>query len=111
MAFAIFTATTWAASVEPLNVTTYGDQVNIMQFFPPAPEWVDQVAITGGASTTYTIPTGAVYLILSTPSASDFYVRLDAPAVVPAAGIVDGTGSFCNPAQLNVRGVTAIRMI
>lgn len=103
-------STSWAAETVNLKQTKYGQQDDIAQFFLPAPTWIDQVSITGGANTSYTIPSTAIYIVISAPS-SDFWVKIDAAAVVPIAGITDGTGSFLNPAQFNVRGVTTIGFI
>jgi len=89
----------------------YGQQKDIAAFFPPPPAWVDQVSITGGTSATYTIPSGAIYLIISAEANVDFYITVDDDAVVPAAGITDGSGSFANMSQLNVRDVTSLGII
>jgi len=97
-------------TIPKISESLYGEQDNIMHFFPPAPTHIDQVSIAAGTNTVYTIPAGAVYVILSAP-AIDYYVRVDAAAVVPAAGITDGTGSLANPSQFNVRGVTSLGFI
>lgn len=74
---------------------------------------VDQLALSAGTSARYTIPSGTKLVKLSCPK--DFYVRLGGStvdAVVPAAGITDGTGSFLNPTFIiDVSGITHIAAI
>lgn len=60
---------------------------------PPFAAWVDQLALTAGVAASFTFPAN-VDLVLITVTAGALWARSDGgTAVVPAAGITDGTGS------------------
>jgi hypothetical protein len=81
-----------------------------VDLFPLVPGYVDQVELST-SSATYTIPTNAKFLIFSPASGAQFAVKEDAAAVWPAGSITDGSGSFLNPAQLDVGGITSLGII
>jgi len=98
------------ATIVPLKEVTLGHDT-IEGFFPPAPEWVDQVSLDGSNASTYSVPTGARWLVLNS-TATDWYLRADGnAAVVPAAGITNGTGSMLTPTQIDVTDVSSISLI
>lgn len=91
---------------------TYGSEAKrLAQFFPPAPQWIDQVELDGSNPASYTIPTGASYLVINCTVAT-YYVSTGT-AAVPAAGITNGTGSMLGVTQIDVRdtNVTALSFI
>ena len=70
-----------------------------------APLWVDQVSLVASTAQSYTVPTptGAsatsyVFLRIS-PGSALTYGDVTGTAVIPAAGITNGTGSFLIPTQ------------
>lgn len=94
-------------SIKPVGLGKADDNE---AFFLPAPQWVDQISLSAGVSATYTIPTGAKWIVISSPNIA-YYVKVDAAAVIPAAGITNGTGSFLAPTQLEVSGITSLGFI
>jgi len=86
----------------------YGEIRSVAAFFLRTPQWVDQVSVSA-INNAYTIPTGATKVVIN--GLSNYYVRADSAAVIPAAGKTDGTGSFLNPTQLDVRGITTLNFI
>jgi hypothetical protein len=81
-----------------------------VDYFLPTPTHVDVVALST-SNATYTLPAGARWLVFSPIGGANFAVRKDAVAVFPAAGVTNGTGSFLNPSQLDVQGVTSLGII
>ena len=93
----------------------------------PAPDYVDVVVLGVATAESYTIPTGARYIVFSAENPlavsaagavdvtneyqNDFYVRKGGTAAIPAADVSDGTGSFLNPKSLNVMGVGTLSLI
>lgn len=69
---------------------------------PPHSDYVNVYSLNGTAAATVTWPLGMSYCNISSPS--DYWVRAGGAAVVPAAGVSDGTGSAYRPAQRQ-RGV------
>jgi hypothetical protein len=56
-------------------------------------KWIDQLSLSAGTAAAYTVPVN-VDLIRITFTAGTLYMRADGSvAVVPVAGIVDGTGA------------------
>lgn len=64
---------------------------------PPLSDYVNQYSMDGSAAQTVAWPTGATFCNIS--AVSDYWVRSGGTAVVPAAGITNGTGSALNVAQ------------
>lgn len=75
------------------------------------PMHIDQVSLDGTNATSYSVPSGARFLLLSCTSV--FYVNQVNTAVVPAAGITDGSGSFAIPfaVEFKVAAGTTLSMI
>ena len=101
--------------MEQLNSNVQGSEFNAIgagrvDLFPKISDHVDIVPL-GTTSVTYTIPADARFLIFSPIQGYNFAVRRDEDAVYPAAAVTDGTGSFLNPAQLDVQGVTSLGII
>lgn len=81
--------------------------------FVAAPTWVDAVALTANTAATYTIPKGAHVLRL-TPSVVPTYGNLNAAAVIPVAGVTNGSASFPVVSQTYlgvVSGLSALSLI
>ena len=92
--------------------TLNGPQGVAMGFFMQAPKYVDVMALGVATAETYTIPTGAKYIIFSAQQGLDFYIRCDGSAAeVPSDEVADGTGAFLNPAQIDCRNISAISFI
>jgi len=81
-----------------------------MTLTPPAPLYIDNRVLAANVAETHTIPTGAKVVYFSCTNI--FYVNFDGTgAVVPAADITNGTGSFPNPACLYIQGLTSFSLI
>lgn len=88
------------------KLTLYGDEF----FFAPAPATqIDAVVLAANTAETYTIPTGARFLLFSADG--DFYVRYAGTAAIPAADITNGSGSELNPAMRYVKSLSSISII
>lgn len=66
-------------------------------FSPPVSDNVNQYSMNGSAAQTVTWPNGATFCNIS--ATANYWVRTGGAAVVPAAGIADGTGSALNSSQ------------
>jgi hypothetical protein len=76
-----------------------------------APQWVDQLSLTANVAVTYTIPTGAKYLLFN--GTGNFYVSFvpSQAAVITGTSITTGVGAELNPVLRAVSGLTAISII
>lgn len=81
-----------------------------VDLFPPFPDYVDVVEVTT-SNTTYTIPTGARFLIVASEPGVNYAMKQNGAATYPAAGVSDGTGSFINPTIFDVDGITSLGVI
>ncbi len=79
------------------NVITASDNINHI-VFP-----------TLGVNKTFTVPADASYVIFQ--SFNEFFVNIDAAAVVPSADVVDGSGSIPVPLGLFVKEGQVINII
>ena len=84
-----------APAVNPFSIPdAYGG--NAATYLRPVPTWVDQISLDGTNNTDYTVPPGVNAIILGT-NCTHFYTKFGGSAVVPAAGITDGSGSSADP--------------
>lgn len=56
------------------------------------PEYVDVLKLAGGAASSYTIPSGSGFAIIT--SQAPFYAKIGGTATIPAASVTNGSGSF-----------------
>lgn len=77
----------------------------------PIPRLVDQVYLGAATEETYTVPADTRWVLIS--ASGGVCVRVGAAAVVPAADITDGTGSFYigSTAQFEVEEGTVLHFI
>lgn len=74
------------------------------------PQWIDPVVLAAGVAQTYTVPTGALYILFS--ANADFYARYDGTAAaVPTVTTTSGSGPELNPGLRNITGATTISLI
>ena len=77
----------------------------------PAPTWVNNYVLVASTAKSITVPTGAVYALISAVSLP-IYMNFQGTAVIPSTDITDGSGSFPNLGCLiSVVGVTTISVI
>ncbi len=76
----------------------------------PAPRWVDAKILSANAASSYTIPSGAKYLLLSANS-YPFYTRYNGTASIPSADVLDGTAPVIGSVMVGVSGLTSISFI
>lgn len=75
----------------------------------PAPTWVDAVVLAANVAYTYTIPTGARYLLFN--GNGIFYVNYTAPATVPSDTVTSGATGEIGPVFRSVVGLSTISII
>lgn len=77
----------------------------------PIPRLVDQVYLGAGTEESWTVPADTRWVLIS--CSGGVAVRVGAAAVVPAADITDGTGSFYigSTAQFEVEEGTVVHFI
>ena len=60
-----------------------------------ATDHIDNIVLAAGVAKTYTIPTGAAYLLMS--GTALFFARFGGAASIPIADVTDGTGACVAP--------------
>ncbi len=77
----------------------------------PFPKWVDQVTLAANTAETYTVPTNAHYIHITTPSA--IHARISGTAVTAVADKIDGSGSFLISSEWkgSIPGGTSLSLI
>ena len=65
------------------------------------PKYTDAKVLAANVSETYTIPTNAVWALITADGG--FYIDYGASAAIPAADITDGTSAFYIPTGTQVR--------
>lgn len=78
--------------------------------FPDFPDYIDTKAIST-SSTSFTVPEWARYAILGYKGDVAIAVKKDSAATFPSGTVSDGSGSFVNPTQFGVGGMTSINVI
>jgi hypothetical protein len=93
-----------------LNTIAYRPGANADLIFARSkPTYVNAVVLSAGIESQAQVPQGAAVCIFS--GDSDFYVRPDASAAIPASDVSDGSAPELNPAQWDVRDVQSLRLI
>ncbi len=75
------------------------------------PMWTDAIVLVANTAQSYTIPTGATYILFSASSGCDFYVNYTTTAAVPGASTSTGLVSEMNPGLRALNGATSISLI
>ena len=70
---------------------------------PAAPTWVDAMFLSANTAASYSVPTGANYLLFS--GNASFYVSLTGTAVIPTGNVTNGTAPLLNPAMMPTTGL------
>ena len=81
-----------------------------VDFLPKLPLYIDTLEVTE-INKEYTIPAGSKFTLFSAKGDVAFAVRANDAATFPDGDILDGTGSFINPAQFDLTGVTTLNFI
>lgn len=71
--------------------------------------YIDAIVLTANAAATYTVPTGANYLLFS--GNTNFYVKIGGTATVPSASTATGAASISNPSLRSTGGATSVSII
>jgi hypothetical protein len=75
----------------------------------PAATWIDSVVLAANTAATYTIPTGAKYLLFSANGV--FYVNYNSLATIPTITNASGSSVEIGPMLRGVTGLTSISLI
>lgn len=76
----------------------------------PAPTWTDGVVLTANSVSSYTIPTGAQYLLFGF-SASPVYANYNGTAFIPTSASTNGAASAISTGLVYVGGRTVVSLI
>jgi len=88
------------ASLVQADVTNAAENFSIQP-----PKHVD-VYHGDGAAATFTIPTGANYVVFSKAGTGDFYASTIQTAAIASADVTDGTASMANPSVWRLSGIS-----
>jgi hypothetical protein len=73
------------------------------------PQYIEAIVLTASSAATFTVPTGAKYVLFS--ANADFYANYTTTATVPSVSTSTGAASELNPALRYIEGVTSISLI
>lgn len=80
-----------------------------MDYFIRPTDYIDCLVLAANVAETWTKPSSIEFILINGTVA--FYYKKDGTAAVPAADVTDGSGSFLNPEQLDVRETTTLGLI
>lgn len=108
----LVTAYAYATVSVPLEVAS--DKKNPISAIKQS-NHIDVRVLAATTAESYTVPTGAVYIVFScvtsTGAAASFWADFNGTAAIPSTDITDGSGCEVNPAVRYVKGVTTISLI
>ena len=74
-----------------------------------APTEIDAMVLAADVAESYTVPSGARYLVFS--AQADFWVNPGGSAAVPTTEVTDGSAAECNPVGWEVEAESSISFI